>query len=427
MTTVLTEPVRRHAHADTRPMRLLSVNNYHYRRGGAEVVFLEHNRLMRETGWDVTSFAMKHPKNLPSASDASFVDEIEFGQDYGVLRSLRQAATLIYSFEARAKLRPLIAAQRPDVAHVHNIYHHISPSFLPLLRQAGIPVVMTLHDLKIACPAYTMLSQGKVCERCRGGRIYNVAVRRCVKNSVALSGLVMVETLIHRMLDIYDRNVDRFVVPSRFYIDKLVEWGWPRERFVHIPNFVDVDDFTPSHLPGEGFLYVGRLSPEKGLDTLIRAAAKAGQRVALVGSGAMEPHLRSLAAETGGDVHFLGYLTGEGLHDAIRSSRAVVLASTWYENGPISLMEAYALGRPVIGTRIGGIPEMIREDVTGLIVPPNDADALAAAMTRLAAMPAERAAAISRAARTLVEDEFSVERYRSRILSLYADIARGPT
>lgn len=424
MTEALTRPARLgdRPGAVTRPMRLLSINNYHYRRGGAEVVFLEHNRLMEEIGWDILTFAMKHPKNLPSDFDEYFVDEIEFGQTYGLLRKMRQAASLIYSFEARAKLRPLLAARRPDIAHVHNIYHHISPSFLPLLKQAGIPVVMTLHDLKIACPAYTMISQGEICERCRGGKIYNVALRRCVKNSLTLSSLVMVETLVHRALDLYDRNVDRFIVPSRFYIDKLVEWGWPRERFVHIPNFVNVDEFRPSHASGEGFLYVGRLSPEKGLDILLRAGAAAGQPVSLVGTGSEEPRLRSLAAETGGDVRFLGYLTGEALHDAIRASRAVVLPSTWYENAPISLMEAYALGRPVIGTRIGGIPEMIRDEVTGLIVPPNDVTALAAAMTRLAAIPADSAEAMSRAARDFVENEFSADIYCSRVLALYAEL-----
>ena len=400
--------------------RLLSINNYHYRRGGAEVVFLEQNRLLEEIGWDVVPFAMRHPSNLPSAHERHFVEEIEFGQSYGLARKLRHAATIVYSREARASVAAILAEGRPDVAHLHNVYHHLSPSFLPLLKRAGIPTVMTVHDLKLACPAYTMLRDGTVCESCRGGRIHNVLVHRCMKGSVPLSGLVLAETFVHRLLGFYRRHVDAFVVPSRFYIDKLVEWGWPRERFVHVPNFVDVDRFTPATEAGSGFVYFGRLGPEKGLETLIRAAALSGQRVDLVGSGQMEERLRALAAETGANIRFLGYRTGEALHEAIRAARAVVLASTWYENAPVSVLEAYALGRPVIGARIGGLPELIRDGETGFEVVPGDAEALASVLTRVARMPDASVLRMGAAARAWTKVEFSPEMYRARLLALYA-------
>lgn len=404
------------------PGRLLSVNNYHYRRGGAEVVFLEQNRLFEAIGWEVVPFAMKHPSNLPSEHAASFVEEIEFGHSYGPLRTLRNAASILYSWEARAKLSRVLAASRPDVAHLHNIYHHLSPSILPLLKRAGVPVVMTLHDLKLACPAYAMLNRGAVCERCRHGRIHNVALHRCIKGSLPLSGLVLVETALHRLLGLYSRNVDRFVVPSRFYIDKLVEWGWPRDRFVHVPNFVDPAAFRPASEPGKGFLYLGRLSPEKGLETLVRAAALSGRAVSLVGTGPMEPRLRALAGETGADIRFLGFRTGAELHALIRACRALVLPSQWYENAPISVLEAYALGRPVIGSRIGGLPELIREGETGASVPSGDAEALARELDRFAAMPEAEILAMGRAARAFVEAEFSSARYRARLLDLYATL-----
>lgn len=404
--------------------RLLSVNNYHYRRGGAEVVYLEQNRLFEEIGWDVVPFAMRHPRNLPSPHEHHFIEEIEYGARYGPLRSLRNVANVVYSLEARRKLRALLALGRPDIAHVHNIYHHLSPSILPMLKQAGVPVVMSVHDLKLACPAYTMLNKGSVCERCRDGRIHNVVVNRCIKGSLSLSGLVMIETAVHRLLGLYRRNVDLFVVPSRFYIEKLVAWGWPRERFVHVPNFVDLSQFRPGTIETGGFLYVGRLSPEKGLETLIRAAALAGQRVNLVGTGPMENRLRALAAETGADIRFLGFRTGAALHDAIRRCRALVLPSTWYENAPISVIEAYALGRPVIGTRIGGLPEMIREGQTGTIVPAGDCEALAAALVRFARMPDDSLRAMGQAGRNWVETTFSQEAYRERLLDLYATLRR---
>lgn len=405
--------------------RLLSINNYHYRRGGAEAVYLAHNSLFEENGWDVVPFAMRHPENLPAASARHFVDEIEFGHTYGPLTKLKNASRVVYSFQARARIADLIRETPPRIAHAHNVYHHISPAIFPVLRKAGIPVAMTVHDLKIACPAYTMMLRGSVCEQCRGGRIYNVAANRCIKGSLALSSLVMLESALHRMMGLYESNVSRFVAPSRFFIDKLAAWGWSRDRFAYIPNFVESEQFVPAVETGKGFVYVGRLSPEKGIDTLIRAAARARQPLAIVGTGAEEKRLRQLAVEEGADVTFLGYRTGSALHDAIRSARAVVLPSIWYENAPISILEAYALGRPVIGSDIGGIPELIRDGETGAIVPPGDADTLAAVLARFAAEPPSRLAAMGRAGRALVETEFGRTLYRERMIDLYATLERS--
>lgn len=402
--------------------RLLSINNYHYRRGGAEAVFLDHNRLFADAGWDVVPFAMRHPKNLPAASERYFVDEIEFGSHYGLAGNLARGAKIVYSLEARRKIGALVADRRPDIAHAHNIYHHLSPAIFPELKRAGIPTVMTVHDLKLACPAYTMRVDGAVCERCRGGRIHNVVVNRCIKGSLALSGLVMLETAAHRLLGLYSRNVDRFVVPSRFVIDKLVAWGWPRQRFVHIPNSVDAEAISPGTEAGSGFLYFGRLAPEKGLDVLIRAGAQARVPIVLVGTGPEEARLKALAAAVGGDVSFLGYRTGEALHQAIRTARAVVLPSTWYENAPLTILEAYAAARPVIGTAIGGIPELIREGETGTIVPVGDSDALAAALARFAAQPDADVMRMGKAGRHWVAANFSPGAYKLQISALYEDL-----
>src|SRR5262249_22913304 len=157
---------------------------------------------------------------------------------------------------------------------------------------------------------------GAVCERCRGGRIYNVVGQRCMKGSLALSALVFVEAAVHRLLDLYNANVTRFVVPSRFVIDKLVQWGWLRERFVHIPNFVDCVSHKPATEAGAGFVYFGRLSPEKGLSTFIEAAAIADVPVTILGAGSQEIELRALAERLGTQARFLGHRSGRDLHDA---------------------------------------------------------------------------------------------------------------
>ncbi len=398
---------------------MLAINNYYYRRGGAEVLFLDHNRMFENIGWQVVPFAMRHPKNLDTPWSDFFPDEIEFGESYGLGAKLVRAPRVIYSMQARQKLRNLLHGVQPQIAHVHNIYHHLSPSILPLLRERGIPVVMTVHDLKLACPAYTMMSGGKPCERCRGGKLYNVAVNRCIKGSLALSSLVMVESYLHRLLRLYEANIDRFIVPSRYLLDKLVQWGWKRERFVHIPNFVDVGRFKAGPYGGRRFVYCGRLDQSKGVETLVRAAAMARQPLTLIGAGPHELSLRRLSAALGADVIFAGYLTGDALAAAIQDARAAVVPSEVHENAPLALLEAYAAGRPVIGSRIAGIPELVREEETGVLYPAGDVAALAAALTRFAGFPDGRVAAMGAAGRAWVEQDFNAAIYLNRQLDLY--------
>lgn len=404
---------------------LLSINNYYYRRGGAEVVFLEHNKLFERLGWELVPFSMQHKDNISSRWSKYFVEEIEFGEKYSLAEKLRRIPKTIYSYEAQRKLSALITEARPDICHIHNIYHHISPSILPVLKKHRIPVVLTLHDLKIACPAYKMLNRNGICERCKGGRLYNVVAQRCVKDSLALSAVVLLEGVLHRMLRTYEKNVDRFVVPSEFYLEKFVEWGWDRKRFVHIPNFVNVAEHQPAQGVGTKFVYFGRLAPEKGVATLVRAAALADVSVLVVGTGPEQGKLAELARTAGADVSFLGYRTGERLRELIRSARATVLPSEWYENAPMSVLESYGLGRPVIGARIGGIPELIREGETGLTFESGSVNALALALRKMAQMPDDELAAMGKHARAWVESDFALERYGERVEKLYAGLGVG--
>lgn len=405
--------------------RLLAINNYFYRRGGAEAVFFDHMKMFGDIGWDVVPFAMEHEDNAPSPWSDYFVSEIEYGRRTNLLRKVVQAASVIYSREAQRNIDRLIRSARPSIAHAHNVYHHLSPAIFSTLKQAGIPVVMTAHDLKLACPSYKMLRDGTVCEDCRGGHVYNVLRHRCIKGEVTLSAVVLAETLVHRALGLYRNQVDRIVVPSKFYVDKLVEWGWPRERMVHIPNFVDVEDYSDQWTESDYFVFAGRLAPEKGLGTLIRAAASSRQRLVIAGTGPEEAMLRGLVEQTAADVTFAGYLSGQALHRLIGEARALILPSEWYENAPISVLEAYALGRPVIGASIGGIPEMIREEETGMTAKPGDADDLARVLARMAALPSSERAAMGASGRRWVASEFSAAAYRDRTLDLYASLGAG--
>lgn len=405
---------------------LLSVNNYYYYRGGAETVFLEQNAMFVQHGWNVVPFCMKHPKNIDTPWSEYFVDEIEFGSDYSLAQKLVRVPKVIYSMEARSKLSKLIDRVRPDVCHAHNIYNHISPSILGVLRSYGVPTFLTLHDLKIACPAYNMLSHDGICERCKGGRLQNVFLNRCVKGSATLSAVVMLEAILHRMLGSYRKNVDQFIVPSRFYIRKLIEWGMPASMFSHVPNFVDVYRHQARYAPGDAFLYFGRVSPEKGLMTLVKAVAAAKCKLTVVGTGPQLDELKSLAKQCNADVTFPGYLTGDPLRETVKDARAVILPSEWYENAPMTILEAYAMGKPVIGARIGGIPELIREGETGLGFESANVESLVAALTRFESLSNAQMESMGRAGRQWVETDFTAEQYRLRILRAYKKLIAIP-
>lgn len=403
----------------------ISVTSYYYRRGGAEAVMLDQNELLASRGWEIVPFAMHYPENLESEYDGYFVEEIDFASDYPPLQKARKAVKSVYSLEARRAIGRLVDDTRPDVVHAHNVYHHLTPAIFGAVQARSVPVVMTVHDLKIGCPSKLMLAPDGVCERCKGGRTWNAVVQKCHKDSRLLSGIVALETSLHRLLGSYSRNVDRFVLPSRFHRDKLVEWGLPAERARYLPNAIDVSSLMPDYRPGDRFVFVGRLSPEKGLDTFVRAVAAAGVPATLVGTGPQEAELGQLALALDADVEFVGYRTGDDLFDLVRGARALVLPSECYENAPVVILEAYGVGTPVIGSDLGGIPELVVPGETGLLAAAGDVDGWAARLRLLADRPDDELAAMGRAGRAFVENGFTRERYLEGLLDIYAELGVG--
>lgn len=399
--------------------QLMSINNYYYRRGGSEAVYFEHNRLFAEAGWDVVPFSMANALNLPSPWAGHFAADSEGGGT--AFAKVSRALSAIYSRDAARRIRTLIDLGRPNVAHAHNIYHHLSPSILVELRRRNVPVVMTLHDLKLVCPAYKMHTQDRVCEDCRGGALRHVIKNRCIKNSAAMSALVWLESTIHKALDLYRGTVTRFVVPSRFFLEKFAQWDVDTRHFVHVPNSIEVKE-SVNAAPGDAFVYLGRLVPEKGVATLIRAAAEARVRLRIIGTGSEEESLRRLAAEVGGHIEFTGYLTGAALETAVCTAKAVVVPSEWYENAPISVMEASALGVPVIGADIGGIPELIRPGETGYVFTSGSQESLVEVLTKVDRTSSQELHQLGARGREWMRTDFSPGLYRDRMLEIYRSI-----
>jgi glycosyltransferase involved in cell wall biosynthesis len=401
------------------PARVLMVNKFHYPRGGAEHYMFRLAGLLKQRGTEVDYFAMRDARNLPCPTDRYFVSEVSFEQPpQGLSGRIGMAGRMVYSREARSKMGRLLADRTPDLAHVHNIYHQLSPSLLAPLRRRGVPVVMTVHDFKLVCPVYSLLSHGEICERCVSNGFGPAVRHRCNRGSLSGSLLVAGETWAHRRLGLYRDGVDVFITPSAFARDRLITGGYPAERIVVVPNCVVADDYHPLHRAGDHALYVGRLSREKGVEVLVRAAAASGARVKMVGDGPLRPTLERMIAESGADVELLGFRSGEELSAAVQAASAVVMPSICHDNCPLAVIEAMAWGKPVIGSRVGGIPELVRDGEEGVLVPHGDTAALGAAMLRLQEDP-ELAERMGRAGRARVEAHYDAGPHYRAVAAAY--------
>jgi glycosyltransferase involved in cell wall biosynthesis len=403
-------------------MKILQVNKFFYLKGGAERYFFELSALLASRGHEVIPFAMEDRANFQTPYASHFVSHVDLDGSGSPLQRLKAAARVVYSFEARTKLARLLEITRPDVAHLHNIAHQISPSILGVLKRFGIPVVQTLHDYKLACPSYLMFVDGRLCDACVSGSPGNVILRRCVHGSVLQSALSCAERLVHRALRTFS-EVDAFLCPSNFLLDVMKRAGIPKQKLFYAPHFLDLKPYLPLHESSDYFVYVGRLSEEKGLGALLEAKRKAKSlRLVVAGEGDIINRLReSLTAESG--VSFVGFLPKERLADVWRHAAFTVVPSMCYENFPYAVLESFAFGKPVIASRIGGIPELIREGENGLLVEPGDSVELAARIEGLAGAP-EEISRMGAVARSDVEKLYSVDSHYANIMGHYERIVR---
>jgi glycosyltransferase involved in cell wall biosynthesis len=406
-------------------MRVLMINKFLFPKGGDAICTLETGRLLEQKGHEVFFWGMDDPRNPELPLKELFVRNVDYHQPGGVVSRLRMAADLLYSFEAKSKLESVLAAVKPDVVHLHNYAHQISPSILHTIRKHGIPAVATMHDAKLVCTSYLLRCGGRVCDACRHGKYFQCVVKRCVKFSWSKSLLGAAEMYLHHdVLGIYD-IIANHIAPSLFLKKKIEEMGF-RGDIVHLPNFIDTAAYRPQYgARSRSVVYVGRLSEEKGLFTLLDAAGQIGDvAVKIIGEGPLMPALRRRVAEGGlQHVSFLGYRTGEDLLREIAANAVVVLPSECHENNPRAVLEAFALGKPVIGSRLGGIPELVIDGVTGLTFTAGDAGDLSLKISSLIDSPAA-VMRWGRNARKLVEEKFNSEVYYQGLMRIYA-AARG--
>jgi glycosyltransferase involved in cell wall biosynthesis len=334
---------------------------------------------------------------------------------------LRAAANLTYSRGAEHEFARFLASSRPDVVHVHNIWPLLTPAVLHAASKSGAAVVMTMHNYRFACPAGTLLRNGHVHEDCIDGSSLLCGLRNARgQRGESLAYGIAIE--LQRRLRLLDRWVDRFVAPSEFVRGMMVRAGLPEKRISVVRHGVPIDhEHTPA-ISGESFFYAGRLAPEKGVEVLLAAARLAPDLpVAVAGSGPLESWLR---AEAPPSLAVLGPVARSELVVLRRRCLMAVQPSVCYEVSPLASMEALADGRGVIASRIGGLPELVEDGVTGLLVEPGDPIALADAMKTVWSNP-ERAREFGINARGRAEQEFAVDGQTERLVGVYEDALRG--
>jgi len=406
-------------------MRILLANTRHYRQGGDSTYTFGLAEALRGAGHEVGFFAMAGSRNEPDPNEDLFVSYIDFrelNRHKSVSTGLRVLRRSIFSSEAEEKFTKLVERFRPDVVHLQNIHAHLTPSIVFAASRIGVPVVWTLHDYKLMCPNshFRLDESGELCEACRPGRYHWAVVNRCKKDSLLASGMAAIEAYAHWARGLRDR-VRCFLSPSQFLASKLLEHGWPGDRVRHVPNFIDAGPALAPRGAGSHFLFVGKLEELKGIDTLLDAAERAKNAPILLVGPCDDPGVRDRLGRLPSNVRYLGTKTREQIAELLADARALVAPSIWYENQPMVILEAFAAGVPVIGSRLGGIPELVADGERGVLAAPGSAHELADAI-RLLQKDGARAVSMGQAARDYVTRNHSVAAHLEAIGDIYRHV-----
>lgn len=404
-------------------MKILLANKFYFDKGGADRYTLSLEQLLKARGHEVVIFSMQQPETLPSPYAKYFVSFLDFSRVRFGLNAFRIIGRMLYSFEAKRKLEALIKAERPDIAHLQNIYHQISPSIFSVFKKYNIPVVQTLHDYHLISPNYLLSAHGGICLHGTGGSYWQTIIHRCIKRSVAASALEAFVFAFHRLMRFYERGVDIFISPSKFLHDLVLTHDKHVRDIRVVPLYPSPTETVGQSAAGTYLLYLGRLSEEKGAQDLLDAVAPLDTPVKIAGTGPLEQPLQErIARDKLSHIELVGFQRGRALQELIANARAIVLPSLCYENFPLAVLEAYAAGKPVIAPRHGGCVELVQNGITGLLYTPNSTESLRDAVAKMmdAGTDVETMGKAAKAAGA----QFSESRHYSELMTIYEEAIR---
>jgi glycosyltransferase involved in cell wall biosynthesis len=394
-------------------MRVLLVHNRYRQPGGEDSVFEAEKALLERTGHEVLAFE----------EDNARLDG---------LNSIKVAKDAVWSREAQAKLRKLLQEGRPEVAHFHNTFLRISPAAYYACKEMGVPVVQTLHNYRLVCPGALLLRDGRVCEDCLGKAMpWPGVVHGCWRGSRAGTAVVATMLAVHRGLKTWTKQVDLYIALTEFARRKFIEAGLPAEKIVVKPNFVASDELRvmsdrppithrPSPITPSYALFVGRLAPEKGVRTLLKAWRQLkGIPLKVAGDGPLLREVQAfIARERLEAVEVLGPRPREEVFHLMQGAKALVFPSEWYEGFPMTIVEAFACGLPVIASRLGAMAEIVDHQRTGLLFEPGNPEALAEAVAWAWSHPRQMAE-MGREARREFEEKYTAEKNYKMLMKIY--------
>lgn len=404
-------------------MKILLIDVYNYNKGGAETVCFNTGSLLEEHGHQVVYFTLKWAANNPSPYSKYFPESKESRK--GPMKQVKNLVNYFYHFEAAKKIEQLIQDEKPDLAHIHLIWGQITPSIFPMLKKYNIPILFTVHDYRIVCPAYTFRDgRGRVCEDCNGKSFYKCFTHTCCKGSKLMSAVMATEQYFRNAFFNPAKYIDGFVYVSNF-AKSIHEKYMPSLK--NAPN-ITLYNFSTSItdkvkvLPEEKyFLFFGRLSYEKGVNTLLKAFMNLPDcKLKIVGTGPKEEDLKEFTRNSGMEnVEFLGYKRGKELQDIVEKAFFVIVPSEWYENNPMTVIEAYSVGTPVIGAVIGGIPEIVVENETGFLFESGNSDDLKEKVLKAENLSNDEYSKLSAGTLKFARENLSEESYYTRIMAFF--------
>ena len=404
-------------------MKILHINKFFHFTGGGDRYFFDLASVMKQHGHENVFFSTLDPANHKTPYEKYFVkgfSEANFST-LNFMDKIRIFFNGIYSFEAKRKIRYLIKDTKPDIAHVYNILYQLSPSIFHSLEREGIPIVMSLLDSHIICASASLCVKGHDCQRCKESYI-NIIKNKCFKNSIPASFMGFLAKKVHNLLKIWG-NVDLFITASKNFKDILVNWGFDEEKIIVNPYFTDVDTITPCYNFQDYCLFVGRLTFEKGVDILLKAIRNLNVKLVIIGDGSERDWMESYVKKKNmKNVEFLGMIENkEKLYNYIKNSMFTIIPSNWFELFPLIALNSFCLGKPVIGSNSGGIPEIVDHRKNGLIFHRGNSEGLRDAIEYLLDNK-NLIIEYGKNARRKAEENYTEKKHYSKIMEVYNSV-----
>ncbi len=410
-------------------MKVLQINNYHYNFGGASKVYFNTSNLLIKKNHDVIFFSIRDEKNIVSLNEKYFIDK-KVKTESSLLCKILNFHNYFYNMQAKKNLNKLLENEKPDIAHIHLFYGGITTSILPVLKKHRVPVVYTAHDYRMICPAYTFLNgNGQVCEDCKGNKFYNSFLKKCSKNNLLNSLVMSLEMYFRKYFIQADKYFDGLIYVSNFAKNKHEEFNPKIKQKANMvlynsSKFSNIKINYDTKFKNKYFLFYGRFSKEKGIDLLLKAFKSIKKSKLIIAGEGREKHkiLKYIKNENISNIDYVGFKFGEDLNNLIKNAFFVIVPSQWYENNPLTIIESYSNGVPIIGSEIGGIPEIINNGKTGFTFKTRDLNDLKQKIIMTESISKNQYKKLSNGAYNFALSNFDVSNYYVRLIEFYNNI-----